>query len=395
MVDVGRSRVGVDDCRIGVRGLLDGLGEVENGGFGARADVVRLADGVGRGGAKVGLDDIVDVDEVAGLRAVAVDGDRLVVPGLFEEDGDDARVRAVGLSGADDLDPLAAQQTRAMGFFEAFFESVANSPLGQRSQTLRRAVQEAYDQQGITRDPAPHDRDSPTIRDVVSVLEAMHESPAEYGYVSPGERDRVTAQAESLLTDLRPSFREGGDLANLAKPTDFDIESDVVYLDLHQQEGVRGGTETSLMMQVLFHSVYEWAKETDSQVVLAIDEAHYLMNAESASLAFLETAVRHSRHYDLSIQFITQTGEEFSLRPETRTIANLCSIKQLHRVEQGDDTLAEWFGLSDREIAYVRTAKAGEDQSGDSEALLGVDEEGWFPLRIRASPVEQEVIDGC
>jgi hypothetical protein len=63
-------------------------------------------------------------------------------------------------------------------------------------------------------------------------------------------------------------------------------------------------------------------------------------------------------------------------------------------VEQGDDTLAEWFGLSDREIAYVRTAKAGEDQSGDSEALLGVDEEGWFPLRIRASPVEQEVIDG-
>ncbi|WP_350355274.1 hypothetical protein [Haloglomus salinum] len=63
-------------------------------------------------------------------------------------------------------------------------------------------------------------------------------------------------------------------------------------------------------------------------------------------------------------------------------------------MEQGDDTLAEWFGLSDREIAYVRTAKAGEDDAGFSEALLGVDEEGWFPLRIRASPVEQEVIDG-
>jgi hypothetical protein len=75
VVDVGRARVGVDDFGIGVRGLLDGFGEVEAGGFGARADVVRFADGVGRGGVEGGLDDIGDVDEVAGLGAVALDGD--------------------------------------------------------------------------------------------------------------------------------------------------------------------------------------------------------------------------------------------------------------------------------------------------------------------------------
>jgi hypothetical protein len=97
VVDIGRAWVGVYDFRVGVRGLVDGLGEVAGGGFGARADVVRLADEVGRGGQEVGLDDIVDMDEVAGLRAVAVDGDRLVVPGLLEEDGNDRR-RSTGVA---------------------------------------------------------------------------------------------------------------------------------------------------------------------------------------------------------------------------------------------------------------------------------------------------------
>jgi hypothetical protein len=77
VVDIGRSRVGVDDQRVGVRDGLDGLREVEDGGFGTRADVGRLADGVGRGDPEVGLDDIIG-------------GDGLVAPNLFEEDGDDA-----------------------------------------------------------------------------------------------------------------------------------------------------------------------------------------------------------------------------------------------------------------------------------------------------------------
>lgn len=104
-------------------------------------------------------------------------------------------------------------------------------------------------------------------------------------------------------------------------------------------------------------------------------------------------AVCHTRHYDLSVQFTTQTGGEFSLTPATRTIANLCSLTMLHRVDEADEKLAEWFGLSEREVNWVRTAKAGDDADGYSEALLGIDEEGWFPLRIRASPFERQVIE--
>jgi type IV secretory pathway VirB4 component len=145
------------------------------------------------------------------------------------------------------------------------------------------------------------------------------------------------------------------------------------------------------MMQVLFNAVYERAKQTDKRVVFAIDEAHYLMN-DATSLDFLETAVRHSRHYDISLQFITQTGGEFALTPEARTIANLCSMMIIHRVDEAAQQLAEWFNLSGREVDWVQSAKAGNGADGYSEALLGVDEEGWFPIRVRASEYEVDVI---
>ena len=162
---------------------------------------------------------------------------------------------------------------------------------------------------------------------------------------------------------------------------------------LHQEEGAHGRADKSLMMQGLFNAVYERAKAASNRVIFVIDEAHSLMH-DAASLGFLETAVRHSRHYDLSLHFITQTGGEFALKPEARTIADLCSITLIHRVHEEADNLAEWSGLNDREVNWVRSATAGNDD-GYSEALLGIDETGWFPLRVRASDYEAAVVDGA
>ncbi|WP_435349182.1 VirB4 family type IV secretion system protein [Haloarchaeobius sp. HRN-SO-5] len=333
------------------------------------------------------LEGFAGVNEALGGERVTVGGTRGVNPLELRETPKDV------LESTPDLDPWAEQIAWVLSFFETFFTHVAANPLGDRTQTLRRAVQETYERAGITRDPSTHGRDSPTITDLVEILESMLADPAAYGYPTVGEQERIRTDAESLLTDLRPSFRPDGDFANLAQQSEFDLDAPVVYLDLHQEEGVRGNAETSLMMQVLFNAVYERAKGTAKRVVFVVDEAHYLLH-DATSLGFLETAVRHSRHYDLSLQFITQTGGEFALTPEARTIASLCSMTLIHRVDEEAEKLAEWFGLSEREVNWVRTAKAGNDEDGYSEALLGVDEEGWFPLRVRASPYERTVLDG-
>jgi len=339
---------------------------------------------------------IVMLDPLEGFAGVndALGGERVTVGGTRGFNPLDLQpTPADVLANAPDLDPWAEQISWVLTFFETFFTNVANNPLGDRKQTLRRAIQIAYDRQGITRDPATHSNDSPTVRTVIAVLETLLDEPGEFGYVTDGERESVRADAQSLLTDLRPSFREGGDLANLAASTELDLDSKVLYLDLNQDEGVRGQSETSLMMQVVFNAVYERAKQTDKKVIFVIDEAHYLMG-DSTSLEFLEMAVRHSRHYDLSLHFITQTGGEFALTPEAQTIANLCSMTIIHRVKEEAEKLSEWFGLSDREVNWVRTAKAGNEEDGYSEALLGVDGEGWFPLRVRASEYEAKMVDG-
>lgn len=338
---------------------------------------------------------VVLLDPLGGFAgaAEALGGERVTVGGRRGVNPLELRATpAAVLEDAPDLDPWAEQIAWVMDFFATFFESVAANPLGDRTQTLRRAVQQAYDRRGITRDPATHDRASPTVRDVIAVLEEMVADPVAFGYDTDAEREAVVGHARSLLTDLRPSFREGGDLANLARPTALDIDAKTLYLDLSQEEGTRGRTETSLTMQVLFNAVYERAKQTDQRVLFVVDEAHYLLN-DSASVEFLETAVRHSRHYDLSVQFVTQTGGEFTLTPETRTIANLCSMVQIHRVQEEARKLAEWFGLNAREVEWVRSAKAGNDADGYSEALLSVDELGRFPIEVRASDVEADVID--
>jgi len=338
---------------------------------------------------------IVMLDPLEGFAGVnqALGGERVTVGGTRGFNPLELRATPASvLASAPDLDPWGEQIAWVLTFFETFFAHVAANPLGDRTQTLRRAVQETYEDAGITRDPATHGEDSPTITDLIAILESMLADPASYGYPTEGEQERIMQDAESLLTDLRPSFRPDGDFANLARPSEFDLDAPVAYLDLNQEEGVRGNAETSLMMQVLFNAVYERAKGTDERVVFVIDEAHYLMH-DSTSLGFLETAVRHSRHYDLSLQFVTQTGGEFALTPEAKTIASLCSMTLIHRVDEEAEKLAQWFGLNDREINWVCSAKAGNDEDGFSEALLGIDEEGWFPLRVRASPYEQQVLD--
>lgn len=331
------------------------------------------------------LDGFAGINEILGGERMTVGGTRGFNPLDLE-----ATPEAV-LSRAPDLDPWAEQIAWVLTFFDTFFTHIAGNPLGNRKQTLRRAVQEAYEQKGITRDPQTHRNESPTIPDVMTIIEDMVDNATDYGYLTKAEQKGVASDAQSLLKDLRPSFRIGGDLENLAGPTEFDLDSDVIYLDLTQEEGRSGANEMSLMMQVVFNAVYERVKQTEKKVIFVIDEAHYLMT-DSTSLEFLETAVRHSRHYDLSLQFITQTGGEFSLTPEARTIADLCSIRLIHRANEQAEKLASWFDLSEREVNWIRTAKAGNEDDGFSEALLGIDEEGWFPIRVRASEYEADLI---
>lgn len=337
---------------------------------------------------------VVMLDPLKGFVGVneALGGDRVVVGGnvglnpLEIKPTPEDTLRETG----GELDPFSAKLKDVMSFFETYFE-MRNDPLEEKRGTLENAVTEAYNRKGITSDPETHGRESPTVTDVINVLMEMAEEPGNFSLSeSEQEMRKIELNASDLLIGMQP-FTEGGEFENLSKQTEIDItDSKVVYLDLQQQE-TRGGT--GLMMQLLFNAVYERAKEaTDKRVVFAIDEARYIMK-DAANLAFLEQAVRHSRHYDLSIQFITQTIDEFFAQPESEAIADNCSIKLLHRIEGLDEELADELDLTNQQKEYVRTAMAGDEDAGYSEGLLGVADEGWYPIHVRANELEKRIID--
>lgn len=195
--------------------------------------------------------------------------------------------------------------------------------------------------------------------------------------------------ATGLKIALQP-FRPGGPLGHLGQPTDIDISgSDVVYLDLEANDTE---SETSLMTKVLFNAIYERAKTTDKRVILPIDEAWRLIK-NSESLTWLEQGTRFSRHHDLSIQFITQTLDEFYAREDAKAIIDNCTIKLLHRLKEVTDAQAESLDLTQREVNYITNATAGQTHAGYSQALLTVEDVGKFPLRVEALPAEVPVID--
>jgi len=289
----------------------------------------------------------------------------------------------------DDASPLKERRNRAVSFLTNYFNH-RDVELGDRRTTLELAIDEAYEHQGITEDVETHSRESPTVRDVLNILEEMSEDPDKYVVRVEAEGEKVEADAVWLLNQLRP-FTEGGQLENLGRQSEFDIRDEkVVYLDLQQRGGTIGG-HTSLIMELLISLVYERAKETDKEVVFVIDEARYLMK-DAATLEYLETIFRHHRHHDLSIRLVTQTVDEFFQHDVSKIILDQCAIKQFHKLDGMNDDIADTFGLNHAQKRFVQDAVPGSDQKGYSQALLGIDGE-WRGMEVRALPTEKAVID--
>jgi type IV secretory pathway VirB4 component len=209
------------------------------------------------------------------------------------------------------------------------------------------------------------------------------------------EADVIRSHARDLILGLR-AFQKGGKYDMLARHTEVDIAgADMVYLDLEADEME---DDTGLMMQLLFNMVYERAKEEEKNVVFAIDEAHVLMDDDD-TLGMLARAVRHARHYNLSINFITQQPADFFKNEKAKVIADNCTIKLIHQTSGLDERTANAIGLSPslaREARGLRTGKRKGDTlfgSPYSEGLLYVSPYGWVPLYVSASPVEAAIVD--
>ena len=332
------------------------------------------------------------LDPVGGFDAInhILDGEKVMIGGKvgmnpmeIKETPDKVLERG------EDIDPYNMKISNLMDFFEMYFNKRGVN-LGEARGVLEKAIKETYSDFGINRQLATHSKESPTMADLVDKVQEIAENPSQYADTQNEKYiNQIEDHATKILLDL-VQFREGGEYENLAGKSDFDISgSDVMYFDLSQKEG---SGDIGLMMHLLFGEIYQEAKLTNDKVMFIIDEAHYLMD-DAGTLDFLETAVRHSRHLDLSINFITQTINEFFQQDQARAISEQCTIRLFHRVEtELEEDTKSAMDLNDKQIQYIRSAHPGSEKRGYSEALLGVGQQGYIPIRVVSSQYEHQML---
>lgn len=279
----------------------------------------------------------------------------------------------------EDKDPLSAKVDDVMSFVQNYVAQQPGLEFNEESQLLRGLILAAYKRNGITHDVRTHDKQSPTLTDVLELAEMAKESPEEWAK-GPQEAEDIRNHARAIGNLLR-EFAEGGQYEHLTESPEEDIfgDNDVVYLDLSQEEA-SGGSGTGIMGQLMFSLAYEKCKQYPGPAIYVIDEARFLFR-EADTLEYLSQRVRHSRHYDTSIRFITQEMDDFFEFEQAEGIVNNSSFQVIHQAQDVD----EWgdrFGLKSTHKKYVRSLATGTDKPYSQALVRFPEEDQWYPLTI-------------
>lgn len=285
-------------------------------------------------------------------------------------------------------DHYAEKIQQVLAFLDAYRRTSDGETLTEEKRgVVERAIEQAYADRGITRDPATHSRESPTFEDVLDVLTDIARNPSDHTNTSAtSHAERLAEIASKLVVQLYP-LTDGKD-DNFACSTEIEIDTPVTYFDLHQQAG-HGYTD--LMMQLVFATAYERAKQLDGQTIIVVDEVQYLLETKAGSQV-VETALRHSRHHGVGFVLSCQTPSEVIGTDVGQAIVDNCSLVQLHHAETLSEEAADALRLPEGGQQYVRTASPGVADAGHTEALLGVDGD-WLPMDVTLTEAERAIVD--
>lgn len=287
-----------------------------------------------------------------------------------------------------DSDPGGAKVDEVVGIIKTY-ANLKEIPFKESQTTAEVAVRQAYEKEaGIDLDdPSTFGKDSPTIADeLYDVLEEMQQHPERYTvFGDETGADTIRDHAEHLATNVLRAFKDGS-LENLGRESNFDLrDSDVIYLDLSDQDGVG---QSSLMMQVIWSQVYERAKETPKDVVLGIDEAEKLMQ-QASNMQWFEDRVRRARHVNMSTWFITQDINDFFKHDGAEVLLNNSHFRVYHNTSE-INRYREELDLTPQQAQFIREANTGD--GGYSNALYQFGDR-FVPARISALPAAHKVID--
>lgn len=333
--------------------------------------------------------------QLCGGKHIIVDGKQTINP--FDIKQPPKRVREGSLGQSSHFQMKLNEVT---SFFSGILRAQGIDPSRYVS-TIEDAVQEAYENAGITRDPDTHVNRSPTIDDFLSVLTEMLDDPARFTFTGHEREAERRVSVVSDLLDKLSGFKPGRKYNHMVGETETDLldrEVNMAYIDLSQFNEA-SEAEKSVMLHLIFGQVYQKVKRTRGEVIFLIDEAHFLLHSEEM-IEYLQDAARSWARYDAALWFVTQSPREFIQRAKSigggqenqrRTILDQCSIIQTFRTPRIEpELLVDGLGQNRIQADFVRNSAAtGKSTQSYSECLVQFqDRKGWWKSRIQASPFQ-------
>ncbi len=195
------------------------------------------------------------------------------------------------------------------------------------------------------------------------------------------DREGTTTRLAKLLEVFRSGSLRALDGPTTARPTEM-----VVSVDF---QGVPDD-------QLPFHLTYvlDWAygrlANRAGGKLLLVDEAH-LLARHATTEEFLDRVVRHVRHYEAGVLVLSQSPDDFLVRPAGRSLLRNLYATAFLRLPQVSAETRTFFGLTGAEAEWLPRARLPRE-TGYSESLWRVGEL-HLPLAIVASTPEYEFLN--
>ena len=240
---------------------------------------------------------------------------------------------------------------------------LAGKPDPAATAALDRAIVGAYEAVGITADPRSHARPAPILADLAAALDADGD-PA----------------ARTLAQRLAP-FVTGTHRGLFDGPTTTRPDGHLIVFSLRDLPDELKAAGTLLTLDAIWRRVSDPLRRTRRLVI--VDEAWLLMSDPSGA-EFLFRMAKSARKHWAGLTVVTQDAADLLVSPLGQAVvANAATQILLRQAPQSIDTLAESFGLSAGERAYLLAASRGQGL-----LAAGVDRVAFSAL---ASPAEDAV----
>ncbi|MCI4323004.1 MAG: DUF87 domain-containing protein [Thermoplasmata archaeon] len=229
----------------------------------------------------------------------------------------------------------------------------------------------------------------PSLRDeeVAALDSALHQL-----YEAGGPTPILSDLAEVIgrtsnsgrLPGLLEVFRSGS-LSQLNGPSTLQVGRTPIVFDLS------GVPEEHMPFHLTYvlDFIYDRIRSSNRPTLVLVDEAHFLMR-HPTSAAFMDTMVRHVRHYRAGLLLLSQTPEDFLHVPAGPSLLkNLRATLWLRQASVAPETRA-FFDLTEAEVDWLPRARLPRE-AGYAEGLLRLGS-AHLPLAVIASTPEYDFL---